>query len=200
MHGATLARAEQVYGVPAEIIVAIIGVETSYGGNTGRHRVLDALATLAFDYPKRADFFRKELEHFLVLTRAEGINPLRLKGSYAGAMGLAQFMPSSYRAYAVDFDGDGQRDLWQNPVDAIGSVANYLSKHHWRPGEPITTPAQASGGQYQALVSKKLKKPSHSVGKLRSQGVTPEQAVADSQQAMLLELDGNSGPEYWPGI
>ena len=115
-------------------------------------------------------------------------------------MGLAQFMPSSYRAYAVDFDGDGQRDLWQNPVDAIGSVANYLSKHHWRPGEPITTPAQVSGGQYQALVSKKLKKPSHSVGKLRSQGVTPEQAAADSQQAMLLELDGKNGPEYWLGF
>lgn len=198
-HAATLARAEQLHGVPAEIIVAIIGVETRYGGNTGRHRVLEALATLAFDYPKRADFFRKELEHYLLLTREEGIDPLALKGSYAGAMGLAQFMPSSYRAYAVDFDGDRRRDLWYNPEDAIGSVANYLSVHRWQPGGRVAMPAEVNGDQYRTVLDGDLK-PSQSVQNLRRYGVAPQGPVEEQQSAILLELEGERGPEHWLGF
>lgn len=199
-HQAALNRAEQRYGVPAEIIVAIIGVETAYGQNTGSHPVLQALATLAFDYPRRASFFRKELENYLLLTREEGIDPLTLHGSYAGAMGLGQFMPSSYRAYALDFDGDQRRDLWQNPEDAIGSVANYLKQHRWQPGEPITTPVEISGDEYQGLVSNTLDKPTRSVASFRHQGVVPTQPVDASLEAMLLELQGSDGPEYWLGF
>ena len=124
-------------GVPGEIIAAIIGVETRYGKVTGNHRVISALSTLAFDYPPRSHFFRKELEAFLLLTREEGKSPLELKGSYAGAMGYGQFMPSSYRAYAVDSDGDGKRDIWNSRSDAIASVANYLSAHSWEKGAGV---------------------------------------------------------------
>jgi len=196
---AVLAKAERVYGVPPEIVVAIIGVETQYGGNMGKYRVLEALSTLAFDYPRRADYFRKELESFLLLARAEGIDPLVPRGSYAGAMGYGQFMPSSFRSYAVDFDGDGHRDLWRNPRDAIGSVANYFSKNGWRPGQPVASPASVSGGRYSALVSRQLSQPRYSVASLRDQGVTPLEPVSNGQNAMLLELEGRDGPEYWLG-
>ena len=199
-NAAALARAEQVYGVPPEYVVAIIGVETQYGGNMGKYRVLEALATLAFDYPRRADYFRKELESFLLLARAESVDPLMPRGSYAGAMGYGQFMPSSFRTYAVNFDGDGHRDLWRNPRDAIGSVANYFKKHGWQTGEPVAAPAAVSGGSYPALVSRRLSLPQHSVGGLRSQGVSPLEPVNDGQAAMLLELQGRDGPEYWLGF
>jgi membrane-bound lytic murein transglycosylase B len=195
-----LARAERIYGVPAEIIVAIIGMETSYGGNMGKYRVLEALSTLAFAYPRRADYFRKELENYLLLTRAEGIDPVAVKGSYAGAMGLGQFMPGSYLRYAVDFDGDGHRDLWNNPVDAIGSVANYLSKNRWQAGAPITVRAFVEGGQYRELISRKAQPPAHSVLSFRQQGVIPESTVNDSQKAILLELQGSNSSEYWLGF
>lgn len=198
-HEATLARAEQAYGVPAEIIVAILGVETLYGGNTGRHKVLEALATLAFDYPRRADFFRRELEHYLLLSREEGIDPLALRGSYAGAMGLAQFMPSSYRAYAVDFTGDDRKDLWNNPQDAIGSIANYLSVHGWKRREGIAMPATVQGNQYSSLLSKDLK-PRLSVQTLRRQGVIPQSPINGEKKAILLELEGEDGPQYWLGF
>ena len=132
-----LHRAEQEYGVPPEVIAAIVGVETSYGANLGRYRVLDALTTLGFAYPPRADFFRGELEQFLLLTRDEGIDPARVTGSYAGAVGKPQFIPSSYRTFAVDFDGDGRRDLWHSDADVIGSVANYLRRHGWRTGGEV---------------------------------------------------------------
>lgn len=199
-NAAALARAERTYGVPAEYVVAIIGVETQYGGNMGKYRVLEALATLAFDYPRRAAYFRKELENFLLLARAEGIDPLAPRGSYAGAMGYGQFMPSSFRSYAVDFDGDGHRDLWRNPRDAIGSVANYFSKHGWRSGQPVAVPAVVSGGRYSALVSRRVSRPQHSVGSLRDQGVISQGRVSDGQAAMLLELQGRDGPEYWLGF
>jgi membrane-bound lytic murein transglycosylase B len=198
-HAAALARAEQVYGVPARIIVAIIGVETLYGGNTGSNQVLEALSTLAFDYPKRADFFRKELESYLILTRQEGIDPLSLQGSYAGAMGLGQFMPSSYLSYAVDFDDDGHRDLWRNPADAIGSVANYLREHRWQPDRPIASPARVQGNQFGAFISEQLQPPQYPVGQLRQHGITPLEAASDQELAMLLELAGEAGPEYWLG-
>ncbi|MCC6867308.1 MAG: lytic murein transglycosylase B [Burkholderiales bacterium] len=147
-----LARAEAIYGVPPEIVVAIIGVETFYGRNTGSHRVIDALATLAFDYPRRATFFRGELKEYLVLARAQDFSPLVPKGSYAGAMGLPQFMPGSYRRFAVDFDGDGHADLWRNPADAIGSVANYLARHDWQRGAPVLTSAAVGGDALSAVL------------------------------------------------
>ncbi|MEO0369611.1 MAG: lytic murein transglycosylase B, partial [Pseudomonadota bacterium] len=129
-----LQRAEAELGVPAEMIVAIIGVETFYGTYKGKYSVLDALFTLGFHYPPRAKFFRSELQQYMLLSREENFDPLELKGSYAGAMGLGQFISSSYRHYAIDFDGDGVRDLLNNPVDAIGSVANYFKKHGWKKG------------------------------------------------------------------
>ena len=198
-HAAALHRATKVYGVPLQIIVAIIGVETRYGAFTGKDSVLDALTTLAFAYPPRAHFFRSELEHFLLLTRAEHIDPLRLQGSYAGAMGLPQFMPSSYQAYAVDFDGDGRRDLWHDPVDAIGSVAHYLSAHGWRRGEPVVAAARVTGTAYPALVNQALK-PQLTVRTLRRRGIAPQRSVAGSLKAVLLQLQGRSGPQYWLGF
>ncbi len=199
-NAAALAQAERVYGVPPEIVVAIIGVETQYGGNMGSFRVLEALSTLAFDYPRRAAYFRKELENYLLLTRQEGIDPLTPRGSYAGAMGLGQFMPSSFLSYAVDFDGDGHRNLWSDPDDAIGSVAHYFQGHGWRPGEPVAVPAQVSGTRYPALVSQQLNPPRDSVAHLQAQGIAPEVPVSGAQAAMLLEYQGRDGLEYWLGF
>ena len=142
-HRQALDRAEKEYGVPSEVIVSIIGVETFYGRVPGRYRVIDALATLAFDYPRRAEFFRDELKQFLLLTREWKISPLAPRGSFAGAMGLPQFMPSSFRRYAVDFDGDGRIDIWSNVPDVVGSVANFLSRHGWQKDHPVLLPANA---------------------------------------------------------
>jgi len=142
-HADALARAERVWGVPRTVIAAIIGVETVYGRITGGTRVVDALATLAFDYPRRADFFRSELRDFLLLARDLGRDPLEFRGSFAGAMGWPQFMPGSYRRYAVDFDDDGRIDLWNSPADIIGSVAAFLAAHGWQRGEPVMLPVKA---------------------------------------------------------
>ena len=193
---AILRQAEEKFGVDAQVIVAIIGVETRYGGNTGSHRVIDALSTLAFDYPPRSKFFRGELEHYLILAREENIDLLSTKGSYAGAMGYGQFIPSSYRHYAVDFDGDGVRDLWDSPMDIIGSVANYIPVHGWDLGATVTTPASVSGDDYPALVEKGYK-PNTSVGKMQASGITPASPVPADAQAALLELVNTQGPEYW---
>ncbi|MDP1708551.1 MAG: lytic murein transglycosylase B [Gammaproteobacteria bacterium] len=204
-HAAVLARAESIYGVPAEIIVAIIGVETRYGKNTGSYRVLDALATLAFDYPPRSPFFRSELEHYLLLSREEQIDATAPKGSYAGAMGLPQFMPSSFRRYAVDFDKDGRRDLWGSVDDVIGSVANYLSVHGWQPGAPIANRARVQGDKYTLLLDAGLK-PEMGIDQLSRYGVTldatdpaptPGSGIV---RGTLLELEGNNGLEYWVGM
>ena len=151
-NAASLARAEAETGVPAEIVVAIIGVETFYGRFTGSHRVIDALATLAFDYPRRAAFFRGELKEFLLLAREQGLSPLSPKGSFAGAMGLPQFMPGSYRRYAVDFDDTGRVDLFGSADDAIGSVANYLVRHDWQRGQPVLLPARIAQEHEAAIV------------------------------------------------
>ncbi|MBS7664074.1 lytic murein transglycosylase B [Pseudomonas lalucatii] len=198
-HQATLARAEQEYGVPAQVIVAIIGVETFYGGNTGGYRVADALSTLAFDYPPRAPFFRKELREFLMLAREEQIDPLAVTGSYAGAMGLPQFMPSSFRAYAVDFDGDGKVNIWSNPVDAIGSVASYFKRHGWQPGEPVASPARVEGEQAEQGLSPGLD-PVHNVGELRALGWSGADGLSDDLAVTAFRLDGAEGPEYWLGL
>ena len=152
-----LARAAALYGVPEEIIVAIIGVETVYGRNTGSYRVIDALSTLAFDYPPRAEFFRAELENFLLYAREAGIDTLAVKGSYAGAIGIPQFMPGSYRRYAVDLDGDGLPDLSGSFADAIGSVANFLKAHGWQTGEPVAHAAEVQGEDYRKLIDAGIK-------------------------------------------
>lgn len=197
-HKDILARAEQKYGVPAEVIVAIIGVETFYGKRAGNYPVFDALTTLGFDYPPRASFFRKELEQFLLMTREEGVDPRSLKGSYAGAMGMPQFISSSFRAYAVDFDGDGHRDLWNNTADAIGSVANYFTLHGWQPGKPVATQAQVRKPA-DGLGDKQMK-PHKTVAAFRKLGVVPRMSFADDEMATLLKFDGAKGDEYWMGL
>ncbi len=185
-------------GIPPEIIVAIIGVETSYGRNAGNYRVLDALGTLAFHYPKRAPFFRSELEQFLLLTREEQVDPISLKGSYAGAMGIPQFMPSSFRAYAVDFDADGHRDIWTKPADAIGSVANYLQRHGWQSQQPIVLSAAPTASLAQQVSDTvELNK---TIAEFATGGVRPAAAAAADLKAVLLAYEGQSAPEYWFGF
>ncbi|MEO5574204.1 MAG: lytic murein transglycosylase B [Gammaproteobacteria bacterium] len=197
-HADILARAERTYGVPPEIITAIIGVETRYGQNTGSYRVLDALSTLAFDYPKRADFFRGELAEYLLLTREEKIDPLSLKGSYAGAMGYPQFIPSSYRNFAVDFDNDGRRDLLNNITDVIGSVANYFKEHGWQPGAAVALPATVSGNNYTGMLGQL--KPETSLRNLKQRGVRVDTSLPDDQLGALLEYETETGMEYWVGL
>jgi len=147
-HAKELQRAEEIYGVPPQIVTAILGVETRYGQHQGNYRMMDSLVTLAFNYPPRASFFKSELEQYLLLAREEGADPLAMTGSYAGAMGQAQFISSSFRRYAVDFDGDGKRDLWGNSADAIGSIANYLKENGWERGGAVALPAAVSGEHY----------------------------------------------------
>jgi peptidoglycan lytic transglycosylase B len=154
LHAAALARAESEFGVPPEIVVAIIGVETFYGRNTGGYRVIDALSTLAFDYPRRAAYFRDELREYLLLARSERFSPLEAKGSFAGALGVPQFMPGSVRRFAIDFDGDGRIDLWRSGDDAIGSVANYLARHDWLRGQPIWSRATIAASARDAALLK----------------------------------------------
>ena len=201
-HRNTLARAEQQFGVPAEIIVAIIGVETRYGKHAGNTRVLDALSTLAFDYPRRSAFFRKELKAFLMLTRDEQIDPGSLKGSYAGAMGYGQFMPSSFLHYAIDFDGDGHRDIWNNPVDAIGSVANYFALHGWKTGEPVTSRAKFSGDAESIdwVKGRRNLKPAYQLSELAGLGLVPRDELNGEQPATPIRFDGMKGNEYWIGL
>ena len=198
-HRETLARAEQETGVPAEIIVAIIGVETYYGRITGSYRVIDALSTLAFDYPRRSPFFTKELKNYLMLTRDQGFEPSDLKGSYAGAMGYGQFMPSSYRAYAIDFDGDGVTDIWNNPVDAIGSVANYFKAHGWRPGEPVVTAALREGHVPEDWFNSGLK-PERTVGEFVEAGLKPVRELPADASATAMKFELADGYEYWMGL
>lgn len=191
----TLAKVSDQTGVPASVITAIIGVETFYGRITGSYRVIDALATLAFDYPKRSPFFTRELQNFLVLAYETGKDPLALKGSYAGAMGYGQFMPSSYRAYAVDYDGDGVADIWTNADDAIASVANYFLRHGWQPGAPVIVPANYDGDSSEIFAGGL--KPEKTVGELAEEGFAPRSATDISLVATPLRLEGSEGYEYW---
>jgi len=187
------------YGVDPQVIIAIIGVETRYGSNTGRHRVLDALATLSFDYPPRSEFFTGELEQYLILAREEDIDLLTTTGSYAGAMGYGQFIPSSYRHYAIDFDGDGKRDLWDNKADIIGSVANYFHAHDWTPGTPVAIPADVEGNDYQTILDLGYK-PNTVLDAMRHDGITPATPLPDALLAALLRFEQQDGPEYWLGF
>jgi membrane-bound lytic murein transglycosylase B len=198
-NAASLLRAEREFGVPAEIIVAVIGVETSYGRNKGRYRVLDALSTLAFDYPPRSDFFTRELKQFLILAREQDLVAENLLGSYAGAMGYGQFMPSSYRAYAVDFDGDGRVDIWNNPVDAIGSVANYFKRHGWSADAPVTTRAAVADPQPGNWFNDGLK-PSRTLADYAAAGITPVQEFSPDAVATAMAFEGERGEEYWLGL
>lgn len=192
----TLKRAEEKYGVDASIITAIIGVESRYGKHRGKHRIIDSLATLGFNYPRRGKFFRKELEQFILLSREESFDPFRLKGSYAGAMGKPQFISSSYRAYAVDFDGDGIRDLLDNNADAIGSVASYLARHGWKRGEQIVVPARTDQPQN---VSKRPSKPKLTVEEWQAKGVMAEAPLDKNLKASLVTLESKQGKQHWLG-
>lgn len=199
-HEPTLDRAAAQFGVPPEIIVAIIGVETEYGRVMGDYRVADALTTLAFDYPRRADFFRVELEQYLLMTRETRTDPLSIRGSYAGALGLPQFMPGSFRRYAVDFDGDGKRDLRGSPADAIGSIANFLVQHGWKAGEPIAVAAALDSADARSLADGGVET-TRTASELRIGGVAFEPAIEDETAAVLIELDSfDADPVFYVGF
>ncbi|HTD91555.1 MAG TPA: lytic murein transglycosylase B [Burkholderiales bacterium] len=197
-HAATLERAALDFGVPEDIITATIGIETHYGGYTGNFRIIDALATLAFDYPKRAGFFRDELEQFVLMGEETSLDLAGLRGSYAGAMGMPQFMPSSYRKYAVDFDGDGQRNLWSSVPDVIGSVANYYKSHEWQSGEAVVVPASVTNTPDSALTDDIT--PKMPIGEFRKLGIEPTTPVSDDALAALLPLENENGMQYWFGF
>ncbi|GJM10702.1 MAG: lytic murein transglycosylase B [Lysobacteraceae bacterium] len=196
-HADTFAAAEKKFGVPVEVIAAIIGVETQYGDITGKHRVLDALVTLGFHYPPRATFFRGELEQFLILSEEEQLPPSEILGSYAGAMGLGQFIPSSYRHYSVDGDGDQQRDLWRSIPDAIFSVANYLAVHGWVEGEPVAL--MLSGDGKPPADTKLPLSPTWPSNEILSWGFEPTAEADPSRLATLIELEQLDAMEYWLG-
>ena len=200
-NAATLARAEAVFGVAPEIIAAIIGVETEYGRNMGKFSVLEALSTLAFNYPPRAPFFRAELEHYLLLARENRFPALALKGSYAGAIGIPQFMPSSLRNYAVDFDGDERIDLSHSTTDAIGSVARYLQLHGWQAGAPVAVPAVVAGDPA-ALIAAGIK-PVLTLAEFAPAGVgiVGDATALDTRPGALIDLVSPEQPtEYWIGF
>lgn len=199
-HASLLQSASQIYGVDPAMIVAIIGMETGYGRNTGSFRVLDALATVAFDYPRRASYFQQELTEFLLLAREERRDPAEFKGSYAGAMGWPQFMPSSFRKWAVDGDADGHRDIWGNPADVIASVAYYLQQHGWQRGGEMVVAATAPKDVADRLALDKFNL-HYSVAELRAMGVMPGAAASDSALAVLFPLEVAPGEfEYWLGL
>ncbi|MFK7955435.1 MAG: lytic murein transglycosylase B [Lysobacterales bacterium] len=191
-----LAEVEAEYGVPAKLIVAITGVETSYGNILGRFRVIDALATLAFHYPPRSKFFRSELEQYLLLGKDENLPLTELKGSYAGAMGMGQFISSSYRSYAVDHDGDGQRDLWGSKADGLASIANYFRRHGWQTGGPIAQRVTASDGARE--LNKPKLKPAYPLQQIEDWGYSVDKPLAGPDTAVsLVTLEGADGTEHW---
>jgi membrane-bound lytic murein transglycosylase B len=199
-HAALLERAAREHGVPEEIIVAIIGIETVYGRQMGTHRVIDALATLAFDYPPRAEYFRSELVEYLRYTRETGTDVFSMRGSYAGAIGIPQFMPASYRKYAVDFDGDGNIDLRGSPADAIGSVANFLAKHGWRRDERIYVPARVSGTAHRALIDAGIE-PVTPLKEVKAFGVEARTDLPLDTLVALVDLESPGIPtEYRLGL
>jgi len=198
-HESELSRISEETGVSIEILVGIIGVETYYGKITGNYRVLDALATLGFDYPPRSKFFLSELEQFLLLVREEGMDATDATGSYAGAMGRPQFMPSSYRAYAVDSTDDGKRDIWNNWSDVIGSIANYFVRHKWNRGEAVVA-AATLGDQWSGEVPENTINPKETIGSLSRQGVLFSTTLGDDQKSQLVTLQGADGTEYWVGF
>lgn len=198
-HAPALVKASQVYGVPEEIIVAIIGIETNYGTSTGGYRVIDALTTLAFQFPRRADYFREELAQYFLLSREQNFDVLSIKGSYAGAIGIPQFMPGSYRRYAVDFDGDGKINLSGNVNDAIGSVGNYLKMFGWQEKRPIALRAQKTNEDFLKSIEPGIE-PLHSINKLRQAGIVSVDPVEGESLAALIMLDDEGREELWLGL
>jgi membrane-bound lytic murein transglycosylase B len=198
-HKDDLHRISEATGVSCEVLVGIIGVETYFGRITGKYRVLDALATLAFDYPPRSQFFTRELEEFLLLVREEGMEASAATGSYAGAMGAPQFMPSSFRAYAVDSNDDGKRDIWSDWQDVIGSVANYFVAHGWEPRKSVV--AQASlGAAWKGELPANTLTPTETVDSLSQQGVMFAASLPGDYKSQLLTLAGADGDEHWVGF
>jgi membrane-bound lytic murein transglycosylase B len=196
-----LRQVSESTGVPMEMLVGIIGVETYFGRITGSFRVLDALSTLAFSYPPRAKFFRRELEEYLLLVREEGMQATDATGSYAGAMGRPQFMPSSYRAYAVDATGDGKRDIWNNWTDVAGSIANYFLEHGWKPGEEVTAQASLDGSWQGPLPEpRNTLKPGETVASLSRKGVMFVTSLPGDSKGELLTYEGADGLEHWVGF
>ena len=194
----TLNAISKQTGVPVEIVLGIIGVETYYGRITGGHRVLDALTTLAFDYPPRETFFRRELEEYLLIVREEDLDATEPVGSYAGAMGRPQFMPSSFRAYAVDSTGDGKRDIWTNWADVAGSISNYFLEHKWKTGQEVASQATLGDAwQGPAPEPKNTLKPSETVSSLSNKGVLFATSLDDDSKSQLLAYAGADGAEYW---
>ncbi|MDA0237171.1 MAG: lytic murein transglycosylase B [Proteobacteria bacterium] len=198
-NAATLARAEEQFGVPQEIITALIGIETNYGTYTGEFRILDALYSLGFYGKRRNEYFLKEFEEFLLLSRENNISPDSIKGSFAGAIGIAQFMPSSYREYAIDFDGDGTADLENSVDDAIGSASNYLKRHGWKRGEPIVFQVNAAQPDGLSELTGKSK-PNRTYGELKKIGLQEQFELKDDTSVGLFELEGDCGVEYWMSL
>ncbi|HJL92677.1 MAG TPA: lytic murein transglycosylase B [Woeseiaceae bacterium] len=197
-HQITLNKISEQTGVNIEILVGIIGVETYFGRITGGYRVIDALTTLAFDYPKRSPFFTKELEAFLLLTKEEKMDPFDATGSYAGAMGSPQFMPSSYRAYAVDSDGDGKRDIWNNWSDVIGSIANYFIAHGWQKDNEVIVPVFESGIiAAEGITIKNGLKATETITSLKSKGISFDTNMKQNHPAELLHLEQKNSNDYW---
>ena len=197
-----IASASKKFGVDEEIIVAIIGVETFYGRITGSYRTVDALVTLGFYYPQnlssdRSPFFSSELMHYIQLAGEEDLPAAKVTGSYAGAMGMGQFMPSSYREYAVDFDGDGRRDLWRSTADVVGSVANYLHRHGWQPGQPVTRRARASKDAAFDEISKSNFTPTLSVAQWADKGFRSSSELSPELPAAVLKLVEEDRNTYW---
>ncbi len=197
-HGDAIEKVASDRGVPTEIIIAIIGVETNYGRLKGSYRVVDALSTLAFDYPPRSPFFTKELENFFLLSREEPVDLLTAKGSYAGAMGAPQFMPSSYRNYAADGDSDGSRDLFDNWDDVFASIANYFIDHGWQPEGPVVSRASADPRLAERLELNKIL-PVYRAGFLQSQGIEFDRMGHEDDLSMVVNLDGEDELETWVG-
>jgi len=198
-HQDELGRVSGNTGVPAAMIAAIVGVETYYGTRTGSYRVVDALATLGFDYPPRSRFFLGELEQLFLLAREEKLDIDEMTGSYAGAMGPPQFIPSSYRNYAVDGNGDGQRDLFGNWDDILSSVANYFVRHRWAPGEPVAVPVEV-GGDTEVPASRNELRLTETVGSVRRRGIDVDTSLPDSAPAQIYALEGENNLEYWVGF
>jgi membrane-bound lytic murein transglycosylase B len=196
---AALEKASREYGVPEELIAATIGVETLYGRNMGTLKVLDALATLAFDYPPRAEFFKGELEEYLLLTREAGLNPANMRGSYAGAIGIPQFLPSSYRKYAVDFDGDGRRDIVDSAADAIGSIANYYRSYGWTKGAPVVISAEPGDADLGPILEGGIR-PHITVAELRKRGVVVPASVDENAEATVFYVQTEAGPKLLLGL
>ncbi|HLB43084.1 MAG TPA: lytic murein transglycosylase B [Gammaproteobacteria bacterium] len=196
-----LKKAEKTFGVPAGIIVATIGIETKYGQRTGDYRVIDSLTNLAFSHSSRSAFFRRELEHFLLLTKEQHLDPLKVMGSYAGAIGQPQFMPSSYRHYAINFSNSGKIDLIHNEVDVIGSIANYYKKNGWKPNEPIIIQASVSPNRYHYLIKNNKIGQAIKLSELLSDGVVLKNKIKqDSLKVKIIEFQNHYSKEYWLGF